>query len=34
MVLMLQNYKELPKWQNFFKKIFQQIFILENFLSL
>jgi len=32
-ILILQNYKRLTKWQNFFKKIFQQIFVLENFLT-
>jgi len=29
--LTLQNYKRLTEYQNFFKKIFQQIFVLENF---
>jgi len=30
--LTLQNYKSLPKPQNFCSKIFQQIFVLDNFL--
>jgi len=31
--LTLQNYKSLPKLQNFLSKNYQQIFVLDNFLS-
>ena len=33
-LIALQNYKRLYKQQNIFSKNYQQIFILENFVSL